>query len=450
MDAVPLDRRALLAGLVATGAVPAWFQHARASALSPRLAAWQQAKFGLFIHWGPYSQASVEASWPLIDQNRWKISEREYVALARTFNPVKFDPDAFIDAAVSAGQRYIVFTTKHHDGFCMFDSADTDYKITRSRYAKDITAMLAKACARRGMPLGFYYSPPDMHHPGFRDTSKPVKLNWDGEPERPQWPSYLDYMERQLAELLTRYGRVMTIWFDGLYRQEKYNGQRFVELIRRLQPATLVNDRIGVPGDYATPEQFIPAGIPTRDIRFDAVDKSVQQRLRTSVPDPQDFQPWETCMTINDTWAFNAHDRNFKSAGEIIRLLVEVVSRGGNFLLNVGPRPDGTIQPEFLERLAAVGRWMRANGEAIYGATYGPIQGQESFRTTAKGNALYVHVVKAHRGPLILSGLRGKVVEARLLASGRRLPFAAARGSLKVDAGRIDPQPVTVVKLAFA
>jgi alpha-L-fucosidase len=450
MNAVPLDRRSLLAGVAAAGVLPAWLQPVCASALQPRLAAWQHAKFGLFIHWGPYSRASVEASWPLIDQKRWKISEQEYVALARTFNPAKFDPDAFIDAAVSAGQRYIVFTTKHHDGFCMFDSAYTDYKITRSAYGKDITAMLAKACARRGMPLGFYYSPPDMHHPGFRDTSKPVKQNWDGQPERPQWGSYLDYMERQLTELLTRYGRVMTIWFDGLFRQEKYNGQRFVELIRRLQPATLVNDRIGVPGDYATPEQFIPAGIPTRDIRFDAVDKSVQQRLRTSVPDPQDFQPWETCMTINDTWAFNVHDRNFKSSAQIIRSLVEVVSRGGNFLLNVGPRPDGTIQPEFLERLRAVGRWMRTNGEAVYGATYGPIQGQESFRTTAKRDAIYVHLMEPRRGLLILSGLRRNVVQVRLLASGRRLPFAASDGSLQIDVGRIDPQPLMVVKLAFA
>jgi alpha-L-fucosidase len=450
MNRVPVDRRSLIAGLVTAGVLPAWLSPLRANAFLPRLAAWQQAKFGLFIHWGPYSQASVEASWPLIDQKRWKISEQQYVALARTFNPVKFNPDAFIDAAVSAGQRYMVFTTKHHDGFCMFDSAYTDYKITRSPYGKDITAMLAAACARRGMPLGFYYSPPDMHHPGFRDTSKPVKLNWDGEPERPQWPSYLDYMERQLTELLTRYGRVMTVWFDGLYRQEKYKGQRFVDLIRRLQPATLVNDRIGVPGDYATPEQFIPAGIPTRDIRFDAVDKSVQQRLRGSVPDPKDFQPWETCMTINDTWAFNVHDRNFKSSAQIIRSLVEVVSRGGNFLLNVGPRPDGTIQPEFLERLAAVGRWMRANGEAVYGTTYGPIQGQEGVRTTAKDAAVYVHLMRPLREPLVLSGLRRRVIAARLLASRRRLPFANQGGSWQIEVGRADQQPVTVIKLALA
>ena len=399
----------------------------------------------MFIHWGPYSQASVEASWPLLDRKRWMISERDYVALAQTFNPVKFDPDAFVDAALSASQRYMVFTTKHHDGFCMFDSAFTDYKITRSPYGKDITRMLADACARRRMPLGFYYSPPDMHHPGFRDTTKPVTANWDGEPERAQWPTYLDYMELQLSELLTRYGKVLTVWFDGLYRQQKYDGRRFLELIARRQPATLMNDRIGVPADYATPEQFIPAGIPTRDIVFDAVDKSVQQKLRAQVPKPEDFQPWETCMTINDTWAYNANDRNFKSSSELIRALVEVVSRGGNFLLNVGPRPDGTIQPEFLDRLAAVGRWMKVNGAAIYGASYGPIQNEKPFRTTSKGNAIYIHLMEAPSAPLSLPAV--VATDVRLLATNGPVPFSVKEGGLTIDARGIRPDPVAVLKV---
>ncbi len=232
-----------------------------------RTAWYRAAKFGMFIHWGPYSLASVEASWPIMRPDTGKpnyISEADYRKLPSRFNPVKFDPHAFIRLARAAGQRYMVFTTKHHDGFCMFDSHYTNYKITRTPYGKDIVKQLADACREEGMRLGFYYSPPDMNHPGFRDTSRPASENWDGQPERPVWPLYLDYMSLQLSELLTRYGPAALIWFDGLRDQGKYDGQRFLKLIHELQPATLVNNRIGVPGDYETPEQFIPKAIPRR------------------------------------------------------------------------------------------------------------------------------------------------------------------------------------------
>ena len=218
----------------------------------------------MFIHWGPYSQASVEASWPIMRPKPGGITQEDYVTLAKTFDPARFDPGAIVDLARRAGQKYMVFTTKHHDGFCMFDSEFTDYKITNSPYGKDIVAQLAKACHDDGMPLGFYYSPPDMHHPDFRDTSKPASENWNGEPQRPQWPIYLQYLQMQLAELLTRYGPVALIWFDGLFNQAKYNGEQVLRLIHDLQPETLVNDRIGVEGDYETPEQFIPTVIPDR------------------------------------------------------------------------------------------------------------------------------------------------------------------------------------------
>src|SRR6266576_6457133 len=280
---------------------------------------YRNAKFGMFIHWGPYSLASVEASWPIMTPKPGGITEAEYVELPKRFNPQKFDARALVDLARSAGQQYMVFTTKHHDGFCMFDSSYTGYKITNTPYKKDIVQQLSSACNEAGMPLGFYYSPPDMHHPGFRDTSKLTSTNWHGEPMRSEWPLYLDYMELQLTELLTRYGPVVLIWFDGLNNQEKYDGRRFLELIRHLQPATLVNDRIGVLGDYVTPEQFIPKGIPTKDIRFNAVDTSINEKLKSAVPKPEDFQLWETCMTINNQWAYNANDRDFKSAQFLIR-----------------------------------------------------------------------------------------------------------------------------------
>jgi alpha-L-fucosidase len=294
--------------------------------------------------------------------------------------------------ARAAGQRYMVFTTKHHDGFCMFDSKYTNYKITKTPYRKDIVKQLAAACADAGMPLGFYYSPPDMNHPAFRDTSRPARENWNGQPERPEWPLYLDYMALQLTELLTGYGPVAVIWFDGLFEQSKYDGRRFLRLIRDLQPSTLVNNRIGVNADFDTPEQFIPKAIPTRNVRIAGIDPNVASALRPGVPKPEDFRLWETCMTINDTWAYNKNDVKFKSSHQLIRSLVEVAGRGGNFLLNVGPGPDGSIQPEFEERLRAIGKWLDRNGESIYETTYGPVQDLSFARTTARGRDVYLHV----------------------------------------------------------
>jgi len=330
----------------------------------------------------------------------------------------------------------MVFTSKHHDGFCMFDTAYSDYKITKSPYGKDIAAQLAAACKADGMPLGFYYSPPDMNHPGYRDTSKPSSVNWTGEPARPDWPVYLGYMELQITELLTRYGDVAIVWFDGLGDQGKYNGLRFHKLIRELQPAALINNRIGLPGDYATPEQFIPKAIPTRSAkaRLAGLEPAGQaSQPAGTIPRPEEFQLWETCMTINDTWGYNKNDTKYKSTTHLIRTLIEVASKGGNFLLNVGPTPEGTIQPEFTERLLAMGEWMKVNGEAIYGTTYGPLQNLTFARTTAKDKTIYVHVFDWPKGEVELPGLAAKVVEARLLKGSVKLTFRQSGGKLSIQ-----------------
>jgi alpha-L-fucosidase len=240
-------------------------------------------------------------------------------------------------------------------------------------------------------------------------------------------------MELQLSELLTRYGDVALIWFDGLHHQEKYNGGRFHDLIHHLQPATLVNNRIGLAGDYDTPEQFTPKFIPTKKTPrmggTDLTDKSAP----AGVPSAEDFRLWETCMTINDTWAYNKNDRKFKSAQQLIRMLVDVASKGGNFLLNVGPMPDGTIQPEFEERLREIGDWLKINGEAIYGTTYGPLQDLPYGRTTEKGSTVYLHVFDWPNGPLEVNGFERHVLSATLLAGRKALPF-------KQDAGRLTIQ----------
>jgi alpha-L-fucosidase len=344
----------------------------------------------------------------------------------------------------------MVFTSKHHDGFAMFDSKYTDYKITKTPYGKDIVAQLAAAAKKEKMPLGFYYSPPDMNHPGYRDTSKPSSKTWHGEPQRTEWGSYLDYMDNQLRELLTKYGDVVIIWFDGLDKQEKYKGQRFHDTIHQLQPRCLINNRVGLPGDYDTPEQFIPKAIPTKSAKkgIQGVEPPKDMKETGAVPDPSDFRLWETCMTINDTWGYNKNDKKYKSATTLIRTLVEVASKGGNFLLNVGPTPEGTIQPEFEERLLEIGKWMKVNGESIYGTTYGPLQALPFGRTTAKGKTVYLHVFNWPQGKLELAGMKPKVTKAALLAGKMNLKFNQSGDKLSIDVPAQAPDPhVTVIAL---
>jgi alpha-L-fucosidase len=285
--------------------------------------------------------------------------------------------------------------------------------------------MLGEACERQGMPLGYYYSPPDMHHPCFRDTSKPAKDNWHGEPTRPEWPAYLHYMQMQLRELMCRYRSPVVIWFDGLNHQEKYDGYEVVRMIREMSPGTLVNNRIGVPGDFGTPEQFVPDRIPVQGVEIQGTDTSQQKNLRAGIPRGEDLRSWETCMTINETWAYNKNDTKFKSTQNLIRTLVDVASKGGNLLLNVGPTPEGTIQPEFQERLRGIGQWLAVNGDAIYGTTFGPLQNLSYGRTTAKGDVVYLHIYNwPGDGKLEIPDLKRRVLDVRMLDGGRRLEFS--------------------------
>ena len=435
----------LLLGISTDGkAQPAASTPSDGNSGAERTAWFQQAKFGMFIHWGPYSLASVEASWPIMEpEARWNITEAEYVALYKQFNPVHYDPQAWVSLAKDAGMRYMVFTTKHHDGFCMFDTAMTDYKITQTPYGQDVTAMLARAAHNAGMPLGFYYSPPDMHHAGYRDTSKAVKDTWHGDPSKPQWATYLDYMQAQLRELLTGYGPVAVVWFDGLDHQEKYNGGQFLDLIHQIQPAALVNNRLGVPGDFATPEQFIPDRIPTKSAanKLQGITKTPES-APPSVPEPDDFQLWETCMTINDTWAYNKNDTKYKSVKELIQDLANVASKGGNMLLDVGPTPEGTIQPEFVERLDAMGKWLDVYGDSIYGTTYGPLQNLSFGKTTSKGMIVYLHVFDwPFGGEVEVPGFEARTAQITVLGDKRKLRFQQVNDKLIIRAPAAAPDP---------
>jgi alpha-L-fucosidase len=376
--------------------------------------------------------------------SNWGISEADYRALPSKFNPVEFNASSWVRLAKAAGQRYIVFTSKHHDGFCMFDTQYTDYKITKTPYGKDVLTQLSDAAKAEGMPLGFYYSPPDLNHPGFRDTSKPSATNWAGEPQRPEWPLYLDYMELQLRELLTRYGDVFAIWFDGLGKQEKYAGGRFHDLIRSIQPMALINNRIGLTGDFVTPEQRLPNGIPRKGSvvgNTDPNDKGVAK----APPTPDEFQPWETCMTINGTWGYNKNDTRYKSTTELIRALIDAASKGGNFLLNVGPTPAGTIQPEFEERLRGIGKWLAVNGESIYGSTYGPVQTIPFGRMTAKGKALYLHVFDMPKDDIVVEGLGARIASVKTLDGGRPVKFVQTGNRLVIPVAGLAADPHATV-----
>jgi alpha-L-fucosidase len=443
--------------------------------IGKRLEWYQEAKFGLFIHWGAYSVAGAEASWPIMAPalsaamfgTQTTITEEEYVRLPDRFNPADFDPDEWVRLAREAGMGYIIFTAKHHDGFCMFDAPGTDYKITRTPYGKDICLELAQACARAGMPLGFYYSPPDMHHPGYRDTRKPATKNWTGEPKRREWSGYLDYMESHLRKLLTDYGEVAVIWFDALANHGKYEPERFHKLVHELSPRTLINDRLGDDFDFITPEQFIPRkGIPARtgkpnpglDPAGDGFFRTVCSLstlplvggwLRRQVkkygegkleltpvhqepyPSPERFQPWETCMTMGGSWAYNPQEANWKPPQQLIRNLVGTASRGGNYLLNVGPTPQGTFPPEAVERLQYIGRWMHSHGQAVHGASYTPLQNQPWGEATRKGDRIHLHLFDWPAEPgLVLERFPGQARAVRRLAGG---PLAYTQSGSRLE-----------------
>jgi len=450
-----------------------------------RLAWYQEAKFGMFIHWGAYSVSGVEASWPIMAPDlsaamfgtQTTITEKEYTALPARFNPVDFNADEWVRLAKEAGMRYIVITSKHHDGFCMFDAPGTDYKITNTPYGKDICLELAQACARSGMPLGFYYSPPDMHHPDYRDTNKPATQNWTGEPKRKQWGEYLDYMESHLRKLLTDYGEVSVIWFDGLANHGKYDPPRFHKLIHELSPDTLINDRLGDDFDFVTPEQFIPkTGLPARTgkppsgmdpggdgffrlvcsmFKVPGIRGWIRKQMQkysdgtlemTPVhqepyPSPEHFQPWETCMTMGQSWAHNPKETNWKAPGTLVHNLVRVVARGGNYLLNVGPTARGTFPPEAVERLRYVGKWMKTYNKTIYGSAYTPLQGQSWGQATRKDDKVYLHIFEwPASGKLEIESFPGRARTISLFA-GQTLTFSQNGPRLEIVLPPQSPDP---------
>lgn len=364
----------------------------------PRLDWWRDAKFGLFIHWGLYAiPAGHWQGQPIPGIGEWlmyraRVPVVEYEQLAGQFNPVKFDADSWVSLAKRAGQKYLVITAKHHDGFCMYDSKVSDYTIVKATpFGRDPMRELARACDKYGIKLCFYYSQTQDWHHRFGDGN-----DWDFPvPSDAEFDQYVqEYVKPQVRELLTQYGPIGLIWFDTPKRMTVEQSQSLVDFVHELQPACLVDGRVGNGlGDYAsTRDNVIPA------------DQLVEM-------------DWETPATINDTWGYKRDDSNWKSTEVLIRKLVDIASKGGNYLLNVGPTAEGIIPGPSVERLEAMGAWLDKNGESIYGTRGGPLHGLDWCRTTQRGNTVYLHVFDwPVNGAIRLTGLSRTIATARLMS----------------------------------
>jgi alpha-L-fucosidase len=422
-----------------------------ASQRDERMAWWREARFGMFIHWGVYAVPAGEwngepvkgiAEWI---QSKGEIPVADYEPLKDLFNPVKYDADEWVRLAKNAGMKYIVITSKHHDGFCLWDAGNSDWDIAATPYKKDLLQPLAEACEKHGIRLCFYHSIMDWHHPDYGEK-KPWRGNADN--PSPDMDTYTAYMKAQLKELLTNYGDIGVLWFDGEW-ENAWTHERGVDLddyLREIKPSIIINNRIDkgrkgmkgmnkegdFRGDFGTPEQEIPhEGFPGVD--------------------------WESCMTMNTSWGYKAADNKWKSTEKLIRNLVDIASKGGNYLLNVGPTAEGLIPAPSVERLKAIGEWMKVNGESIHGTTASVLPELGWGRCTLKkdGNStiFYLHVFQwPENGRLVVPGLSlvDASVEATLLADGRKLDCKVTSDQSEVDVGTSAIDPIdTVIKLTI-
>lgn len=358
----------------------------------------KEVKFGMFIHWGVYALLGKGEWIRTVDQ----IPEEEYQKLPPKFNPTKFDPNEWADLAKQAGCKYMVFTTKHHDGFCMWDTKTTDYKVTNTPYGKDVLKMVDKAFEKKGLRAGHYFSVMDWHNPDYLP-----RLQWEEE-QRPADGAdpkrFVKYMQAQIKEIVSGDYDPFVLWYDGgwMNAPTEYNAVETNAMVRKLNPDILINDRMFTKEDLTTPEQRIP---PTG--------------MKDAEGNPL---LWEACITMTGHWwGYDKHEKQFKTSEYLIRMLVDIVSKGGNLLLNIGPKPDGTIQKEFVARLRDIGKWMDKYSEAIYGTTPSPFNLLPFYgRVTTKGDKLYVHVFDWPGDLTVrLPNLQNEVKRAYLLEPGK-------------------------------
>jgi alpha-L-fucosidase len=424
-----------------------------------RMQWWRDARFGMFIHWGVYSVPAGTYKGQKINRlgewimNRGKIPVAEYQAYAKQFNPILYNPDQWVKMAKDAGMKYIVITAKHHDGFAMFDSKASKWDMADATpYGKDLLKPLAEACKKYGIKLGFYYSQAqDWNNPGGAAARKPATEgwanpdstsidaytaahngHWDPAQETKTMKQYIDEVAvPQVKELLTNYGDVAVLWWDTPTGMTDEFAEKLKALLK-LQPQIITNDRLkrpNFPGDYKTPEQRIP---------------------NLSELDGKD---WETCMTMNETWGYKSYANNWKSAETLVHNLEDIASKGGNYLLNVGPKPDGTFPQESIDILKGMGEWMKVNGESIYGtkaSPFAPVTWGRITKKENKGNTiLYFHVFEWPKdGKLILPAFKNQVVAVTLLGSKEKIKAKADDGVVEIKLPDTAPNKISsVIKL---
>jgi alpha-L-fucosidase len=391
----------------------------------------QDARFGMFIHWG-ISSLLMDGEWVM--ENRG-IRVAEYERIAPYFNPTRFDAEQWVALARAAGMRYLTLITKHHDGFALFDSRVSDWDVMdRTPFRRDIVRELAEACRRHGLKLFLYYSQLDWHHPDYWPLGRTGRRA--GRPEGGAWSRYLDYMDAQLRELFTNYGELGGVWFDGMWDRPNadWRLERTYRMIHELQPAALI-----IPNHHLAP-------LPGEDVQTFEKDLPGANTAGFNTTEVSAL-PLETSQTINDSWGFRLHDRNFKSAGDLIRELVGAAGRNANFLLNVGPMPDGTIQPEMVERLQAIGRWLERHGASIYGTRGGPIPPRPWGVSTQKPDTVYIHVLDWADPELALPRLARRVASARLVDGGAPVAVRVSADGIVL---RLPPRDTSVVDLVVA
>lgn len=371
--------------------------------------AWfQDAKFGLFVHWGVYSVLSVE-EWVM---QKHEIDKPTYAKLGSFFNPVEFDPEAWVLMAKGAGMQYITITAKHHDGFAMFDSRHTDWDIVdRTVYGKDVLTQLAEACREHGLRLFFYYSQLDWWHDDYYPRGRTGQ--YSGRPDEGDWNAYIDFMNAQLAELLTNYGDVAGIWFDGWWDRPDadWRLRETYDLIHRLQPGAMIGSNHHLAPKPGEDFQMFEKDLPGHNTAGFSGEATVGQL------------PLETAETMAHRWGFSLQDTAYKSPDELIRYLVRAAGYNSNFLLNVGPMPNGKIQPEFVQTLGLLGDWTERYGESIYGTRGGPVPPQSWGVTTQKDNRVFVHVLDWQQDSLLIPELGRPIEQVRSFPDGVALDW---------------------------
>ena len=388
-----------------------------------RLKWWKEARYGMFIHWGPVSLKGTEIGW---SRGR-EVPIEEYDQLYKNFNPEKFSAKSWVKIAKDAGMKYIVLTSKHHDGFCLWDTKTTDYNIMNTPFGRDVVKELSEECKKQGIVFCTYYSILDWYQPDYNINSRGGPGYQLPNGETPDMDRYSEYMYTHMKELIKNYGPLGIMWYDGEWEDPwtHERGLQLYDFVRGLQDDIIINNRVdkgrkgmeGVTlsdkdyaGDYDTPEQEVG--------KF------------------QIERPWESCMTICRQWAWKPDDK-LKSFEECIKILVETAGGDGNLLLNVGPMPDGRIEPRQVDRLKEIGDWLELNGESIYGTSGGPFKPAKWGASTSKGNKVYLHILNYKGKELQLPAIDKKVINCQLL-HGEKIDFSQTDNGLSINQSKLN------------